>query len=111
MLTEVLDKISREVKADGRPVIFFGDGIDAYEEKILQTLQAADMELGKEFYFAPKEERYQDAASVCRLALEKIESGQVLPYQEIHPDYMRKAEAEQKLEAGQLPICKLPPQE
>ena len=69
------------------------------------------MQLGKDFLLTPEEDRYQDAASVARLALEKIRRGQVLPYWELHPDYMRKAEAEQKLEAGQLPICKLPRQE
>ena len=111
MLTEVLDVIKKKAETDERPVVFFGDGIDAYEEKILKTLQEAGMQLGKDFLLTPEEDRYQDAASVARLALEKIRRGQVLSYWELHPDYMRKAEAEQKLEAGQLPICKLPRQE
>ena len=41
----------------------------------------------------------------------KIEAGEVLAVEELLPDYMRKAEAQQKLEAGQLPICKGPKQE
>jgi hypothetical protein len=45
------------------------------------------------------------------MALEKARAGQILKYNDLHPDYMRKAEAEQKLEAGELPICKLPKQE
>jgi len=37
--------------------------------------------------------------------------GKTLEYKDILPEYMRKAEAEQKLAAGQLPICKGPKQE
>ncbi len=44
-------------------------------------------------------------------AYEKAEAGDVLSIEELLPDYMRKAEAQQKLEAGQLPICKGPKQE
>ena len=44
-------------------------------------------------------------------AREKAEAGDVLTIAELLPDYMRKAEAQQKLEAGQLPICKGPKQE
>ena len=43
-------------------------------------------------------------------AAENLEKYKV-PTAELLPDYMRKAEAEQKLEAGQLPICKGPIQE
>ena len=52
-----------------------------------------------------------NAASVGRLAYEKVKAGQVLHYNDLHPEYMRKAEAEEKLAAGQLPICQLPKQE
>ena len=111
MLTEVLDVLKKQVKPTKRPILFLGDGIDAYEMKIVELMEQAQMTLGKEFYFAPKEVRYQNAGAVGRLALEMIEKGQILSYNDLHPDYMRKAEAEQKLEAGQLPICKLPKQE
>lgn len=111
MLTDVLDVIKADVKKTGRPVVFYGDGIDAYEDKILEILGQAEMRLGRDFYFADKAVRYQNAAAVGRLALEKAAAGQVVSYNDLHPDYMRKAEAEQKLEAGELPICKLPKQE
>ena len=114
MLTDVLEIIKSAdgpVKKAGRPVLFFGDGIDAYEGRILDELGEAGMELGREFFFAPKEIRYQSADAVGRLAFELARAGEGSHYGDVHPDYMRKAEAEQKLEAGELPICKLPKQE
>ena len=114
MLTDVLEIIKSAdgpVKKAGRPVLFFGDGIDAYEGRILDELGEAGMELGREFFFAPKEIRYQSADAVGRLACVLAQAGEGSHYGDVHPDYMRKAEAEQKLEAGELPICKLPKQE
>ncbi len=111
MLTDVLEIIATKVKETGRSVMFFGDGIDAYREQILEILGQADMALDRDFFFAPRENRYQNAGAAGMLAMDKAKAGQVLGYEELHPDYMRKAEAEQKLEAGQLPICKLPKQE
>ena len=40
-----------------------------------------------------------------------IARGQTVNYAQLEPDYMRQAEAEQKLAAGELPICKGPRQE
>ncbi len=111
MLTDVLEIVAGPVKADGRPVVFYGDGIDAYEPKILEILGEAGMELGRDYFFAPRQVRYQNAAAVARLAYEKVKAGDVLHYNDLHPEYMRKAEAEEKLAAGQLPICQLPAQE
>ncbi len=111
MLTDVLEIVRDQVKEDGRPVIFYGDGIDAYEPKILEELSQAFMLLEKDYFFAPVEVRYQNAAAVGRLAYEKVKAGEVLHYNDLHPEYMRKAEAEEKLAAGQLPICQLPKQE
>ena len=114
MLTDVLEILKSPdgpVKKAGRPVLFFGDGIDAYEGRILEELGDAGMEPGREFFFAPKEIRYQSADAVGRLAFKLARAGEGSHYGDVHPDYMRKAEAEQKLEAGELPICKLPKQE
>lgn len=114
MLTDVLEIMKSAegpVKKAGRPVLFFGDGIDAYEGRILDELGEAGMELGREFFFTPKEIRYQSADAVGRLAFRLVQAGAGSHYGDVHPDYMRKAEAEQKLEAGELPICKLPKQE
>lgn len=114
MLTDVLEIVGGTegpVRGAGRPVLLYGDGIDAYEGRIVEELGAEGLTLGKEYFFAPETVRYQDAASVGRLALEMARAGKGLQYNDAHPDYMRKTEAEQKLKAGELPICRLPKQE
>ncbi len=104
MLVDVLEVLKKEVLPKGLKVQFFGDGIDAYEKEIIDILGEANYELQKDFYFCEEQTRYQDGASVGLAALEKIQKGQVLAYNELMPDYMRKAEAQQKLEAGELNI-------
>lgn len=111
MLTDVLAVIGEQVKADGHKVLFYGDGIDAYETRIVEALAAADMVLGRDYAFAPIEMRYQNAAAVAITAVGPIVAGKTVACDDLHPDYMRKTEAEQKLQAGELPICKLPKQE
>jgi len=110
MLVDVLEVLKNEVFVSGKQVQFFGDGIDAYAEKIEEELGQAGYALGKDYFYADESFRHQDAASVGLLAYEKAESGDLLDVEGLLPDYMRKAEAQQKLEAGQLPICKGPKQ-
>jgi tRNA threonylcarbamoyladenosine biosynthesis protein TsaB len=105
MLADMLDVIRERVFAEGREVVFFGDGIDAYESQINDGLAG----LGK-YEFASENIRLQDAENVALCAAENLDKYMVKA-SELLPDYMRKAEAEQKLAAGQLPICKGPKQE
>ena len=111
MLTDVLEVLKNDVFPAGKTVQFFGDGIDAYDAKIQEDLGEAGYKLGENYFYADESCRHQDAASVGLLAAEKAEAEEVLAIEELLPDYMRKAEAQQKLEAGQLPICKGPKQE
>ncbi len=106
MMDDVLETIKNNVFPEQKRVLFFGDGIDAYREKIEDAL------FGKgEYIFTDENCRYQEAVSAGLLALEKARRGETSDYNLLVPDYMRKAEAEQKLEAGELPICKGPVQE
>lgn len=124
MLNEVLTVIQENIltpqniiggeNSKSPKVIFFGDGVDAYEAKIKETL--GEENLHKTYEFAEKSIRYQDAASVGMWALANgLRDGKqteaAVPYQQMLPDYMRKAEAEEKLAKGQLPICRGPKQE
>ena len=84
-----LDKIDSEEKQ----IIFVGDGIDAYEDKI--------REAGL-YRLADEEWRYQDASSVAELALQKYNSNNTITYDYLLPNYMRKSEAEMRLESGTL---------
>ena len=91
MIEEVLEMLK-----DEGPVYFIGDGIDEYEEIILES------ETGKNCVFAPEEMRYQHASTVAGLALALASAGKSLSYDELVPEYMRLAEAEQRLKEGTL---------
>ena len=77
-------------------VFFTGDGIDAYSDIISETLQPGM------FIEADESLRYQHAEDVARIALKRAAAGQILLYNELLPEYMRLAEAEQRLRAGTL---------
>ena len=106
MIDDVL-RIAREEIGSSRPILFFGDGVDAYGKIIEEGLAGTDVR----YSFAPKEVRYQDAAEIAMAGLDKYLEGDLTDFKELLPDYMREAEAEQKLKAGELPISRLPKQE
>ena len=81
MLTDVLEAVKGFDDA-----VFFGDGIDAYGAE-LEGYAAADVS-----------ERYQTAEMVAIEALRLLAEGKALEYGDVMPDYMRRAEAEVKLE-------------
>lgn len=89
------DLLSEIQKREGITA-FVGDGIDAYESIIRETLPE-----GK-FLFAEKNVRYQNARFAAEIAARKALSGDVCSYEELLPNYMRKSEAEIRLEEGTL---------
>lgn len=92
MIEEVCDCIS---KLDGK-VKFTGDGIDAYENIISDMLEEGSYEL------EPVESRYQDSKNVALLARARAMCDMTVSYNELMPEYMRKSEAEMRLEEGTL---------
>lgn len=91
MIEEMLEVLSSEYK--GR-VCFTGDGIDAYDDIIKAGM--------KDFILADKEIRYQNAENVAVLAAIKAKAGEIIHYNDLFPDYMRLAEAEQRRREGTL---------
>ena len=97
MIEDLLEALSAKLaEHDGAKIFFTGDGIDAYAEIIEGTLPEGS------FIYAPEEIRYQLAAPVAEIALRKAQAGQTVDYSELMPEYMRLAEAEQRLKAGTL---------
>lgn len=92
-----------EMLPEGETIYFTGDGIDAYEDIIRKGMPEGT------YVFADEDIRYQHASSVAEIALKKAKIGEVLGYNELLPEYMRLAEAEQKLKEGSLSdkICKI----
>lgn len=87
----------------------FGDGIAPYGETIREAVEAwnngtdsisqkDDLCPNIAVRIVEEDARYQDAASVARLALRLVSERREKSLFEIHPTYLRKAEAERKLE-------------
>lgn len=93
-LLEALKALTAE--HEGAVVFFTGDGIDAYADIIESTLAEGS------YVFADEASRYQHSGSVAEAALAKAASGDTLTYNGLMPEYMRLAEAEQRLRAGTL---------
>lgn len=81
-----IDEFLEKTAAAGLPRMFFGDGIKAYSDRF------------SEEEIAPEPIRLQMASSVVKLAKDMLEAGESLHYEDLKPNYMRKAEAERKLE-------------
>lgn len=92
MIEEFMNELQK-LDLNSSEVVFVGDGIDAYESEI--TSSGA-------YLLADVEWRYQAAASVAKLALQKYERGETVSCDELIPNYMRKSEAEMRLESGTL---------
>ncbi|MBR5741713.1 MAG: tRNA (adenosine(37)-N6)-threonylcarbamoyltransferase complex dimerization subunit type 1 TsaB [Firmicutes bacterium] len=88
----------------GRPMtpLFFGDGIEPYKRQIGERLLSwCDADLIPDGFqaFAPEEFRYQRALAVAYLGWMMANEGKAVPWNEAEPVYLRKAEAERKLDA------------
>jgi tRNA threonylcarbamoyladenosine biosynthesis protein TsaB len=78
---------------------FYGDGLDKYEDNILQWYKDENLETrGIKLSFASIDKRYQKASSIARFAMDLYNQGKIMSYEDLKPEYMRKAEAERKLE-------------
>lgn len=92
----MMKELLSEIFDMGEKICFTGDGIDAYASMIEKMIGAGN------FVFVPEERRYQDAESVAKIALDKVLQGDILTYDKLDPEYMRKSEAEMRLAAGTL---------
>ena len=102
MLAEILELLAEKIKCakDGvhyKNIIFFGDGVDKYGEDIKKWADES-LEENVQIEFAEAERRYQHAVSVAKLARELSKEERTCHYNDLKPNYMRKAEAERKLE-------------
>lgn len=92
-----------EAIGEARVFTFYGDGVDAYSKELEEFSEKCKAESWMvSIDFAPESERYQTADMTLRLAAKKYRAGDTCQFNELMPDYMRKAEAEQKLENGTL---------
>lgn len=94
---DIREYLSQLVKQADREVVFYGDGTIPYEKEITKAI---DELAGRGFLasVAELDGRFQRADSVSRLALRLFKEGKLVSYGQVNPVYMRKAEAERKLE-------------
>ncbi len=86
-----LDVLIQELNARGERVIFLGDGVPVYEEKLSENMTAP-------YDLAPAHVNRQRAASVAALGGVYFQRGMTESAAEHAPDYLRKAQAERELE-------------
>lgn len=84
----VEDTIAR-VNAAGRPVIFLGDGVAVYRERIESLIKVP-------VTFAAAHKCMQSAASIATLGMEYYKEGKFVPAAEHVPDYLRLSQAERE---------------
>lgn len=90
---EFLDKVKNAMNEKNiSESIFAGDGTVPYEDLIKETMEKDG------FTTDIKRETYQEAGAVAKLALEMYEKNETVNYEKLKPEYMRKPEAQRRLE-------------
>lgn len=97
MLAELLELLKIVLEKGQDEVTFLGDGVEPYKAQI-EEWQNSSLNSNIQVKFADAESRYQKSSSVAKLALELFNEGKICGYNELKPNYMRKAEAERKLD-------------
>jgi len=95
-LHEMLELLAAAVQKN-QEITFFGDGIIPYREQILNW-QDSSLNNNIRVRLADEGIRLQKASSIARLAMEIYQKGTIKSLYDLKPVYMRKAEAERKLE-------------
>lgn len=102
-LEELLARLSALKEEEGgmvdgkKEITFFGDGVGVYKEEILKW-QASSSNDNIRVLFAQDGGNLQKASSIARFAFELYEKGKTKSYFDLKPVYLRKAEAERRLE-------------
>lgn len=92
-----MDRTASDGRIGRAEVTFFGDGIISYREQIMNWQNTSSND-NIRVIFAGDDVRLQKASSVAKLALELYREGKTKILNDLKPVYMRKAEAERKLE-------------
>jgi len=84
----VTDTIERINELD-RPVIFLGDGVNVYIDKIKEYVKVP-------YTIAPANRNLQSAGSIATLGCKLFKEGKYVPASEHVPDYLRLSQAERE---------------
>lgn len=84
-----IDKLIEILNELNQDIIFCGDGVDIYREKLLDNIN-------NNVSFAPSHLNSPRASSIAEIAKIKYENGEVQDYFSLVPDYLRKSQAERE---------------
>lgn len=96
-LSDYLGLLKKALEEKYDEVTFFGDGVETYKTQI-EEWQNSSLNSNIQIKIADAEIRYQKSSSVAKLALELFNEGELCQYNDLKPNYMRKPEAERKLD-------------
>lgn len=82
-------EIAKECNALSREVIFLGDGVPVYAQRLKELLKVP-------YSFAPAHMNRQRAAAFAGLAMEYVKEGRLVPAEEHAPEYLRLSQAERE---------------
>ncbi len=85
-----IEELSEELKTYKENIIFLGDGVNVYKDRIDEILESPHS-------YAPEHLRYQRAGAMGMLAWKYLEEGRAIPGDEHSPFYLRKSQAEREL--------------
>ena len=91
-----IEVIAEKLCERQQEVIFLGDGVPVFKDKLCNGLMDKLHDCGKEFYFAPAHVNKQRAGAVGALALRYLEEGKTETAEEHQPEYLRMAQAERE---------------
>ena len=89
-----VEKLVELLNKNGESVIFLGDGVPVYMEKLSEQMTISCR-------IAPSHLNRQRAGAVGYLALQYFREGRIETAAEHKPEYLRKSQAERELEARQ----------
>lgn len=89
-------EIAEKLCGLGRDVIFLGDGVPVYRNRLEEILTAEFQAAGRRYSFAPAHLNKQRAGAIGTLALEYMREGRVQTAAEHRPDYLRLSQAERE---------------
>jgi tRNA threonylcarbamoyladenosine biosynthesis protein TsaB len=91
-----IDEIAKKLCALDRDVIFLGDGVPVFREKLENDLLTDLLAAGRNVSFAPAHLNKQRAGAVATLALQYIRDGRTQTAAEHEPEYLRLSQAERE---------------
>lgn len=86
----LIDEIIEKINALGEPVVYLGDGVEAFAEVLKEKTTVP-------FSFAPLHCSKQRAGALAVRAMELFEKGKTESADEHEPDYLRLSQAEREL--------------